>query len=324
MKKYLSLAIAVLMIVSVMSACTSNKTAKTTKIKIGLSMCDLDSQFWVANTNAVKAEAKKQNMDLVVEVANDDTQKQNQQVESLITAKAQAIIIAPQDSTTIVSAIKDCNTANIPVIMDNRAAGPGAIVAASVNADSVSMVKNEMDWIEKKAVASNTVYNCLELIGSLGDQNAIARKTGFEASVAKYPNTFKLVASVPTDWQASEALTGTQNALQAHKDINFLFSASDALMPAASSALQQAGKWFKAGQPGHVTILSFDGAASTIADIKSGYIDSVEVQDAVKEGIAPVDTALKLIKHETVSSSQIDPGFQVDSDNISTSTFAGY
>ncbi|MEJ7709374.1 MAG: hypothetical protein WKF84_05835 [Pyrinomonadaceae bacterium] len=45
--------------------------------------------------------------------------------------------------------------------------------------------------------------------------------------------------------ESGKALAGVTNALQAHPDINFIFTSSDFLFPSIVSALKAAGKYKK-------------------------------------------------------------------------------
>ncbi len=294
------------------------------KIVIGISMDAIESQMWAENQASMHNTLKEMGIEFIEVIADGDAQKQNQQIETLIASGVDAIIIAPKDSTTIVSAIKKCNDAGIPVVMNNRAAGEGAVVSCTVASDNKSMVIREMEYIVEKAKKEGKTYKVMEFIGNLTDTNAVYRHEGFKQVVDANPDIFTEVIEIPTEWKAENADALGQAALQANPDINMIFAASDFLVPTIKSMLQKFDKWYPAGHEKHVVYVTFDGAADAVNEIKAGYIDIVSVQDATMQGKLCVENAVKLAKGETVNPDAFDPGFEVTLENVNELGFAGY
>ena len=342
-RKVLAALLAAAMVIG-MVGCNSSEEAATTKpavteepaaeepaeetaeadLTIGVSWCAIESQMWAEYQEVIQAECKAAGITYVESVAENDTQKQNQQIEDFIAQGVDAIIIAPADGEAVVPAVQKCNEAGIPVIMANRAAGEGAEVYATISSDNPTMVKREVDYIAGITEAGKT-YKCLELVGSLTDANAIARQEGFEDGIAKYPEMFELVATVPTEWKAENALTGVQNALASDPDIDLIFCPSDTLLPAVVSALQQVDKYKEVGEEGHVTIITFDGAADAVNLIRENYVDIVSVQSATEQAKLCVEAAVAAANGEEAVSF-LDPGFEVTVENCDTeyADFSGY
>jgi len=328
-------AILVLGLLATLSACTNSQTPSTEtttqnvtgqstvqssdskKIKIGVSFDALQSQFWLANYDAIKEEADKLGVEIIEAIAEGDSNKQLQQIENLIAANVDAIICVPKDNKAIVAAIQKANDANVYFITDNRSADEGARVDLEVGADSFEMAKSEAQWLVDDAKSKNTKYYVLELLGDLKDVNAMLRDKAFNEVADANPDYLEVVAQVPTEWKAETALSGTVNALQANKEINCIFVPSDSLLPSVLSALQQQNRYFKADDPNHVVVASFDGAKEGLDAIRDGYVDIDMVQDAVLEGKLCVQGAVKLVKGETLESNQIlEEGFAVTRDNF--------
>ena len=318
MKKLVSLVLCVILLTS------SFVFAIAEEIVIGISMDAIESQMWTENQASMHKTLDEMGVKYIEVIADGDAQKQNQQIETLIASGVQAIIIAPKDSVSIVSAIKKCNEAGIPVIMNNRGAGEGAEVACSVASDNYAMVVREMESVVSKAKEAGSKYVVMEFIGNLGDTNAVARHEGFQKVVKENPDIFIRVVEVPTEWKAEIADALGQAALQANPDINMIFSASDVFIPTIKSMLKKFDMWKKAGEEGHVIYVTFDGAADAVDEIKAGYIDMVSVQDATEQGRLCVVNAVKLAQGENVDSNAFDPGFEVTQDNWKEIDFAGY
>lgn len=292
-------------------------------IMIGISMCAIESQMWAEYQTAMHDKCDELGVKYTEVIAENDVQKQNQQIENLISSGADAIIIAPADGEAVVSAIKKCNEADVPVIMANRAAGEGAEVAGTVTSDNVAMVEREMNYLLEKAKKDGKTYKAVKLMGSLTDVNAVARDTGFKNVADANKDVFDVVSEVPTEWKGELALAGILSAFEANPDINMIFSPSDALLPSIISGLQQIDKWYPIDDEKHVTIVTFDGAKDAIDQIKANYVDIVSVQDATTQGKLCVEGAVAAAKGEKTDG-LVDPGFEVTPENVNELGFAGY
>lgn len=292
-------------------------------IMIGISMCAIESQMWAEYQTAMHDKCDELGVKYTEVIAENDVQKQNQQIENLISSGADAIIIAPADGEAVVSAIKKCNEADVPVIMANRAAGEGAEVVGTVTSDNVAMVEREMNYLLEKAKKDGKTYKAVKLMGSLTDVNAVARDTGFKNVADANKDIFDVVSEVPTEWKGELALAGILSAFEANPDINMIFSPSDALLPSIISGLQQIDKWYPIDDEKHVTIVTFDGAKDAIDQIKANYVDIVSVQDATTQGQLCVEGAVAAAKGEKTDG-LVDPGFEVTPENVNELGFAGY
>lgn len=303
-----------------MGAATDDNSGKT----IGISMCAIESQMWAEYQSSMHAACDEAGIKYTESIAENDVQKQNQQIEDFISQGVDAIIIAPADGDAVVSAIKKCNDAGIPVIMANRAAGEGAEVYATISSDNKEMVKREIKYVAENA-EEGTKYKCLELVGSLTTLMLSQDRKVLKKQSQNIRICLELVTTVPTEWKGDLALTGVQNSFASDDDINFIFSPSDALLPSIQSGLQQLGKYNKVGEDGHITLVTFDGAADAVKAIREGYVDIVSVQDATEQGKLCVDAAVDAIGGKEAKD-YTDPGFEVSTANCDTDykDFEGY
>jgi len=287
------------------------------KVKIGLSMDSLESQFWVANYDAMVAKAKAMDIELVSVMAEGDAAKQNQQIENLIAQKVTAIIIAPKDGSAIVAAVKKAQAAGIPVIMNNRPIQGTVQPELSVLSDNYTMAKEVLKWFAEKAKKDGKKYKTILLIGNLADENAVERQKGHKEIIAAYKDIFEVVSEIPSEWNHEVALKGLQNALQANPDVNLIITPSDFLYPPIRSALEQVNRWVKIGHPNHIAIVSFDGDEGGMQYLKDGYSWADAAQGASFTGEYCIDWAVKLSKGEKPANPTYrDPGIIVTMDNF--------
>ena len=305
--------------VLLLSLCLSlscNQKSGPKQMTIGVSFETLQTEYWVAGFEAIKTELKKRDIAMVEAIADGDANRQLEQVNNFIARGVDGIIAVPKDAKTIIPMIKAANAANIPIVLYNRPADKTDAKSVAVVADNRGITKATVQYMCEQAKKSGKKYKALLLMGDLGDINAIGRRDGFEDAVKGYSDIIEVVARVPTEWNQEKALAGVTNALQAHPDINFIFTSSDFLFPSIISALKNAGKYKKMGEDGHVLMGGFDGDATAYQMLKDGYLDADGVQNVYFESEAAVQAVLDLKAGKPVAELIRDPGFVIHQSNL--------
>lgn len=289
---------------------------KPKKLTIGVSFETLQTEFWVAAMDAFKASAAGKDIVILEAVADGDANRQLDQIRTFMTRGVDGIIVVPKDAHTILPAIQMANKAGIPLVCFNRPPADGPERCATVVADNFLITRATVEHMIQLVRQDGRQRKALLLIGDLGDINAIGRRDGFEETVAKHPDLIQVVARIPTEWNQEKAQAGVVNALQAHPDIDFIFSSSDFLLPSIVSALKSQGRYVAAGQPGHVLLGSFDGDATAYRMLREGYLDADGVQDVYFEVDASIQAILDLRAGRDVPKRIIDPGFVIHGGNL--------
>lgn len=282
---------------------------------------DLETEFWVAGHRAMIQAMQEQGVEVIERNANEDANRQLEQVRDCIAQGVDGIIIIPQDGASAITIIGEANSADVPIAVFNRPPNPDnpndAIV---VVADNVSIAEQAVEHLaqEAEALGLDRKVQPLIMVGALADTNAIGRLQGFKNVVEANPDLFETPIEVPTNWDANTALVNLESALQANPEVDMIFTSSDFLFPQIRAALAQRGMWAPKGQPNHVILGGLDGDVTACQLMKEGYVDSTGVQDLFFEADATVSTLLEAIEAgETKPSEQIDdPGFALTQDNI--------
>ena len=298
-----------------LAACAPSPDAGK-KLTVGVSFETLQTEYWVAGFEAIKEELRKRDIEMVDSIADGDANRQLEQVRNFISRKVDGLIIVPKDAKTVIPMIKAANQANIPVVLYNRPADQSDARSVAVVADNHAITKATVEHMAVQAKQSGKKYKAMILLGDLGDINAIGRRDGFEEAVKQHAETIEVVARVPTEWNQEKALAGVTNALQAHPDINFIFTSSDFLFPSIVSALRAAGKYRKIGEEGHVLLGGFDGDATAYQMLVDGYLDADGVQDVYFESAAAVQAVLDLKAGKEVPALIRDPGLVIHQGNL--------
>lgn len=311
MKRFLTLAVVLIMVCSIIPAMAEGYL-------VGLSMDDLNTEFWQGNHKAIYERAAELGVEIIEAIADGDANRQNDQISDLIARGCKAIIMAPADSSAIEVAVQECKDAGVFSIMDNRNVAGNVVPDATVLSDNEQMAFDEMTWLIGYAQKQGMTFdNAIMLIGDLGDENAIQRKDGFKRAIDGTPGVVNVTIEIPTEWNQEVALAGLQNALQANPNVDLIITPSDFLWTPIQSALEQAGKWAKIGEENHVAVISFDGDVNGMQMMKDGYNWANAAQGAIQQGKMCVEIAKKLIDGETVDEKDmIDPGIICNLENF--------
>jgi len=270
----------------------SDAATSAKKRTIGVSF-DLLNAIRQAEKASIQKAAEAAGYSVVFDVADQDAQKQASQIQDLIqTKKVDAVIVIAQDGQQIASSASLAKARKVPFLAIDRAVADQQNVTFQITGDPVADGKAVAD--EFLAAAKTKPLKVLELVGGLTDQNAIGRRDGFNAALAGQPN-ITIVSQVPTDWNPTQALDGTSNALQKDPTINAIYIPSDFLLPSVQSALTAAKKLAPIGDPKHIFMVTIDGDQNGCKAMQAKTLDAdiaTPVEEFGKQAIAAVTTAV--------------------------------
>ncbi len=295
--------------------------AQTEDATICFAYQTLETEFWVAGHKAMTTSLTEQGIEVIEVNANEDANKQLEQIRDCITQDVDGIIIIPQDGESVIRMIEEANAAEIPVAVFNRPPNPDnphdAIV---VVADNVAIAEAAVEHLaeQARALELDRKVQPLIMVGALADTNAIGRREGFFNVINANPDLFEEAIEVPTEWDASVALANLESALQATPDVDLIFTSSDFLFPQIRAALAQRGMWNPKGEDGHVILGGLDGDVTACQLIKDGYVDATGVQDLFFEADATVNALLEAIESGDATPNEMipDEGFALTQDNL--------
>ncbi|MFT8412490.1 MAG: D-ribose ABC transporter substrate-binding protein [Schleiferilactobacillus perolens] len=313
-KKVLLLGLLTVLTVGTLAACgstgldsgSSGSSAKTSKkaskdLKVGVSLSTLSNPFFVQVRSGISTLAKSKGTNIQVSDAQNDTAKQNNDIEDLIQKKVDVLIINPVDSSAITPAVKDANEAGIPVIAVDRSSDGGKVLTL-VASNSTKGGEMAADYMIKKLGQNAKVA---ELQGIPGASATRERQKGFDNAVK---GKLDLVTKQTAGFDRAKGLTTTENILQAHPDIVGIFSQNDEMALGAIQAVKASGK--------KITIVGFDGEAGAIKAIKAGTMSATVAQQPEKMGRLALQAAFDHFDGKKVKTNIESPLQLVTSDNV--------
>ena len=264
---------------------------------IGASLLTQQHPFYIELADAMKAEAKAQNVPLEVAIANQDLSKQLADIEDMIVKGVNVLVISPVDSKGVLPAIKKAQDAGIKVITVDIPA-EGIEVLSYVGTDNFKGGEKAGELMAKVLNDKGEVA----IINYPTVQSVVARIDGFKKALAAHPEV-KIVAE-QTGITRAEALAAAQNMLQANPDIDGIFGFGDDAALAAAVAVKSAGLQDK------VKVIGFDGMKEARDAVDSDPVMvGVIRQFPDQMGKQAVDTAVAVMKGKKVPAQQpIEPG----------------
>ena len=267
------------------------------KPQIALLMKTLSNEYFISMRQGAEEAAKKQNIDLIVQVAEkeDSTEQLVGLVENMIAKKVDAIIVTPNDSIAFIPAFQKAEKAGIPIIDLDVRLDAKAAEAAGLKFNYVGVDNFNGGYLEAKSLADaiGGKGNVAILEGIPGVDNGEQRKGGALKAFGEYPD-IKIVASQSANWETEQALNVTTNILTANPNIKAIFAANDNMAIGAVTAVENVGL------AGKVLVSGYDGIPLAIEYVKQGKMQNTIDQLPKKQVAVAIEHALKQINKQPI------------------------
>ena len=286
----------VLALAAVSGSCNRTPPADTSKKTVALVLKTLNHPFFVDMRRGAQEAADRLGVTLQVQAAEReiDVDKQMQIVENMLQTGIDVLAITPSGSREIVSALVKASKANVPiVIVDTRldakaAQAAGVKPQTFIGSDNYEGGKLAGEYVVSSSGGKARV-GILE--GIPGHETGDSRLRGFRDAVAKAPG-ITIVASQPANWERDQGFNVFQNMLQAHRDIDTVFAASDLMALGAIEAIAAAGR------TGKIRVVGFDALDDAKKAVEAGTMAATVAQFPYDMGKAAVESAVKILAGE--------------------------
>ncbi|WP_059172313.1 sugar ABC transporter substrate-binding protein [Bacillus sp. FJAT-27445] len=295
MKKWLTMALVLTLVVAVFTGCsnTASKDNKTEKTADGekvykvayIARAQADSfAAWLANAVIEEAE-KYDNIKLKVfdGQASDDTE--NALIENAITDKYDVIIVQPNNGEAQRPYVEKAVAAGIHTITTNARIS-GIEGASSVDADPYAQAAvNAALAVEQVPKNAKVVV----LKGPPGNFHADERRKSWEKEFFEKRPDVKIVGEEIANWNKDEAMNYMETWVQANDKIDAVIAMNDNMAAGALEVVKDNKKF--------ANILSYgvDGTAEAVLLIKEGKMTSTSLQSAYALAEGLMTTTQKLI-----------------------------
>ncbi len=263
---------------------------------VGFSQSEKEANpFRIAETQSIKDEAEKVGVEkLLVTNAQSQLSKQISDIQDLVAQGAQALIVAPLNSTGLEPALAAAREKNVPVITIDR-----KLTAAEPCTDYLTFIgSNFVEQGERAAAqmveATGGKGKVAILLGSSGNNVTTDRTDGFMTGIEG--SDLEVVAQQTGNFNRQEGQSVTEQFLQSQPDLDAIYAENDEMALGAVVALRSAGK-----EPGKdVKVISIDGTRNAVEQVVKGSINGV-VESNPRFGPIAFDTLESFLSGEAIA-----------------------
>lgn len=273
----------------------------------------LGNQYWSVVEEGAKKAADELGVNLVVTglASEAEIEKQVQQLQDAVSAKAAAIVIGPVDSTAMVNPINDAFKSGIPIIcvdtMINSDNYSAALMTNNVEAGKAA-AEELIARMKAKGVSETEVAEVAVQIGNSGSQTIIDRLQGFnEYWEANAPEAWDVLNGdiKVNDGDITKAVGFTQDFITAYPNLKAVFGPNNGSTVGFVTGLKEAGRK-------DIVMVGFDFSTEIEQMIREGEFEvSTILQKQYLMGYEGVKTALELSKGNAPAEKLIDTGVMI-------------
>ena len=226
---------------TLLTACNEEKT-----YRIGVSQCG--GGQWREKVNSEMMAAQHlydQPAEISITCANDDSQRQIAQIDSLVASGIDLLVVAPNEAAPIAETIAKVRKRGIPVIYFDRKATNDQYTAfiGGSNLEAGSMVARYVIELDGQQV--------LEITGSMSTSPAVERHKGFATIMGEHPAIDYVCKEA--DWTSDKACSIMEEQVKAGRVPEVVFCHNDGMATGVYKAVVELGL------EGKVQIIGIDG-----------------------------------------------------------------
>lgn len=264
------------------------------QVKVGLSLPTQREERWVRDRKVMEEEAKKQGIDLRVQVTDNDAAKQVAQCENLLSQGIQVLILAPHDASSASVIVDRAVKAGVKVISYDRLVTDSPHDYHYLSFDNVKVGELQGEFITRQVPKGAYVV----LAGSPTDNNAKLFREGamkFVRPLADKGDIRIVMDQFVKDWQPAEAQKLVEQALTANGNrIDAVLAPNDGTAGGAIQALAAQGL------AGKVPITGQDAELAAAIRIVRGTQSMTIFKDTRALGKRAIEMAVALAKGQPI------------------------
>ena len=268
-------------------------------ITMGFAQVGAESGWRTANTTSIQDSAEEAGVDLKFTDAQGKQENQIQAIRSYIQQKVDVIAFSPVVETGWDAVLQEAKSANIPVILTDRAVDSDAsLYKTFIGSDFVVEGEKAGQWLVDNAADSDVdgdgTVNVVQLEGTTGAAPAIDRAEGFADVISSDP-TIEVTASQTGDFTRDGGKQVMESFLQSDDSIDVVYAHNDDMGLGAIEAIEAAGL-----TPGtDIKIITVDAVKDGMQALADGKINFI-VECSPLLGPQLMDLAEKVVAGDEV------------------------
>ncbi|MDP3894776.1 substrate-binding domain-containing protein [Nocardioides sp.] len=250
---------------------------------IGMTQINQTAAFFTQMNEGAEEAADAAGCELTIANANNDSAKQNSDIENFVTQGVTGLIVVAIDVNGVVPAVDAAKESGIRVVAIDAQLEEG-VADTFVGVDNEEAGAEAAQWVIDQGLAEGASYGVVDARNSfIQNQREDSFREAIDAAGATHTQ------SVNGDNVQEKAATAAQNLVTAQPDLDFVYTTGEPATVGAVAALD-------AGGP--TKIIGWDLTAEVISGIDSGLVTAVVQQNPKQEGVEAVNELKALIEGE--------------------------
>lgn len=279
-----------------LGGCAKQKNdVSESKIKVGVVLKTLSSEYWNYVEQGVKAAAEDLDVEVDVQGAQSETayDEHNNMIETLLSSRnLDAIVISPSQPDSVSSVL---GNTSCPVLFVDT----DADYDKKITYIGTGNYEGAYKGAEYAASIAKKGAKAILIGGTQGNTTTDDRMNGFRDALKKAD--VEIISEQYADGLADKAANIMENLLtRIDNDVDIVMCNNDEIASGVSRTLKQAGL-------NDVIIAGFDGIQSGVQNVIDGNVTITVAQSPFKMGYTAVEAAVATVKGEKVES-RIDTG----------------
>lgn len=262
-------------------------------IKIGLITKTDSNPFFVKMRESAQEAADASGAELIALAGEFDGDNEGQvaAIENLVSQGVQGIMITPNSSSGILSAIKQARDQGVLVVALDTATEPEDAVDATFATDNFAAGVAQGSWV--KGSLDGADPQILMLDGTPGGTVDTFRHDGFLEGFGLKDDSPEVLGMEDTNGDQTKAQTAMENLLQRAPEANAVYTINE---PAAAGGYAAI---LAAGLEEQVVIGSIDGSCTGVENVEKGVIGATVMQFPTKMAEQGVDAIVAFAEDGT-------------------------
>ena len=240
-------------------------------------------EFYITMQCGIEAEAKKSGVEVTTQgPAKFDPTQQKPIVDSVVSSKPDAILVAPTEVSAMQAPLQAAADAGIEVVLVDTTVKDPSFAVSQIASDNVGGGEAAFKAIEELAPDGGKV---LVVSTDPGVSTVDARAKGFE-DAAKRNADFEFLGVQYSHNEPAQAAKIVTAALQKDPDIVGVFATNVFSAEGSATGIRQAGK------QGEVNVVGFDAGPAQVKQLREGTVQALIAQQPDDIGAQGVQQAL--------------------------------
>ena len=281
--------------------------------RIGVAMTSFDNPFLTILLEGIKSGARKDGAELILEDAQLDVARQQNQVQNFIANGVDAIIVNAVDGAATPAMTQLATQSGVPLVyvnhppIDHEALPEGTSFVGSDEVESGTMQTREVC----KMLGGKG--NVLVLMGPLENEASAVRTRDIEQVIATPDcSGMTIVDRQVGNWNRTQGADITTTWRSSGVGFDAIISNNDEMAIGAIQALKAGGV-----DMAKVVVAGIDATPDGLTAMKAGDLDVTVYQNATRQGEVAVQTAIALSRGEPAERNIWVPFEPVTPDNLS-------